>query len=789
MTTEPHTATDASYQALPVRETILKHWAHHKVDGGQTAETLTVSTPEQVALVDKAIGEHYPVLRSSLRAIREEAGILPQPVISGYAKRILGDEDSFLRERVGMRILSARFGGSAVVLEAPKDLTTREEVGKFAESLFPVGFKVTRQPVQGAYRVILSSYDLQYALDVMKKPVGYRALLGKSMIEREAMEEEFRAMMGQDEKPKEREMEALVQEKGMAEALRELTADYRVMFEQNIKNGVYVFPVVKENMTLPKIAKALIASGKLPAEEAQLTKDAIGMEYLHLTPRALESLRHEAYVGVKAADGSVAVSPITSHEADRLREAHFTEARLAELRRDLAKAQLKSMSEAERAEVQQLLNGKDIVSLLLNTDGVPVDTGKSAQPSMVLEVASRAIESVTAKREAQPATLFDVTAMRGAIARAQLLLAEDKFWRSLSNAQLVSQHNGIREESRAALSDLDTLLKSQQFSQAGLTWLANQSPYAPMLRDMGHLLAVVQDENIKGYNNGAQEFQNAFHLPRAALKPTTSEARSASYNLRRDVGKVGWGGWLGNNLFMGIRPILSSVQLAIDKPVLVGGAVLGIAGYSAAVPKEYSIPRMLNKMMHDIMEKMGVGHSHDSKAGEFLKKQAKDTFAQIKAVADENPTFGRGFAMGQKFGRGQAAGVAAGLFVAFNLVEDVIVHLPLALVSVGVGAAGGVTGRKVLAPVFSDVGDFAGYVTPEPVRKAWRADVKLASEAWNGSWLGRFGNGVSTVVSDASDFGVIATAQNAVSKVGGNLGYAFQRVVGSAPPPQQHAGR
>ena len=694
----------------------------------------------------------------------------PASRLGTFERQLVGEEDQFLRAHTRLNVLTLRGGYGTVVLEAP-GFTTRDEVAEYASRLFGrEGYKVTEQPIGGAYRVIMPVYGFKQAIDAVRKPVGYRALPEQSKDVRAAIENEFRFMMGLDARPPERDMEAMIQDLGLAKALAELGRDYRLMFSDTLKDGVYALPVKEPASVIARGAEALIGSGTFSPADAFFTGEGAGRQ-LHITPAALLLLEEALLKGIRGKDTTV--PSVLSPEAAHTRDAYFGGLRLDEVRRDLAEAQLARMDASQRNSVKALLNGKDAATLL-GTRG-----GDIRAERLGVEVMSRAIESVAMKHEAAPAEPYDTQALRRAIASGRAMLAEPRFWKSLENAQLASHHNAIRLDHDEALADLDALLAAQPVSQAGIHTLLTLPRFAAAIRDTGHFLSIVQDAKTQGYDNGADRYQQAFHLTRAALEPQSAEAKSASYYIRSEIGKTGFGETVGRNFLLGLRPIISSVDLMVKKPMLVGAAILGIAGYSAAVPSRYKPATLIHDFMDYVMTSMGISHSHDSKAAKAMDAlKDKVGVDKAKAVADGK---GSHFKNGYRAGVATTAGTAAAAFVAFNVVEDIVVHLPLAIGGVGVGAVGGLTGRKVFSPVLNDIGDIAGRFSPEPVRQAFRADKALVSQAMEGSWVGRAGRNIRQFTHDLDEFGIVATGHHLVSGTKQNVATLFHRVMGNEP--------
>lgn len=764
-----------------VRATVNRHLQHHKL---MPKEGDALSSPSQIAMIEKALGEHHAVLLPAFRRACGATGLAAAPAAQhGYlARKLLGEDEAFLRTHTGVVVQSLDASLGYATLALPATLTTHEAALAYARSLFASRTAaVSPAATHGHFTLTLPVYDLKRDIDRIRKPVGFRALPTRSADERLAMEEEFRVLMGQDAPPKQKEMEALVQDVGMKKALEELTKDYRLMFHQNLHQGVYAFPVANASSLLVRGAEALLAAGTLSANDV-----AISHGQLHITPHALNLLEEALFHGVQG-KGYVQVPALLSDSAVKTRQEYFAKRDSAEALRDVVKQQLNRLTDSERTEVEAILARE-----------------KTMPQGSALVAVSQAVEHSLAARDATRAVgspTLNQAAMRRAVAHAHAVLSEDKLWQHLTDSQLASGHNTIREDHREALGILDGLLAEQTFSQTGLQALIAMPRFADAIRDSGHFLHVVAtppkgsntaSKSAQVYSDAAKHYARAFNLPEASLIPTSSEAKSASYHLRAMSGHIGWGEFIASNIFMGLKPIFSSVELAVKKPVLCGATIVGIAAYSGMVPKKYSIPQMLNNMMHKIIEGLGIPHGHDSEGAKKMMKLAEAAVDDIKQSGAAGDSFWKGFRTGRKFGVGQTAAVGASAFVLFNLVEDVIVHLPLALVSVGVGAAGGATGRKVLSPVFNDLGDIAGKLAPEPVREAWRADMKVLKATADQPWLQRISQDAKTLAHDVDEFGIIITARHAVSSATSGVQSLLGRVLGAPQPvaaPQKMAAR
>ena len=755
----------------PVRATILRHLTHHKLapENGQLA------SPQQLAMIEKALGEHHAVLLPSFRrSTGIQPAVLPASHMGYLERKLLGEEDAFLRTHTDSYITTtdATLGHATIAL--PQQLGSREDATQFARSVFSSRVvNASPAPVDGRYTITIPVYDLKRDVDRIRKPVGFRALPTHRADERMVMEEEFRVMMGQDAPPREREMEALVQDVGMKKALEELTKDYRLMFGDNLKNGVYIFPVKSREALIARGVHTLLESGALSPNDVAFVGTTATQE-LHITPNALTMVEHALLRGIHGKTQQIPAA--TSQEATHARRAYFDTLSMDDTRRGLIKQQLSTMSADERAQAGTLIASNDNAAM---------------HDRAALLTVGKAIESITQKREANAAKgtpRYDQESLRRGIAYAQAVLKEDRLWKHLDNAQLASHHNTVREDHSEALAQLDGLLASQPYSQAGLAALIATPRFAEAIRDSGHFLSIVSKHSEKlaqgqkahkSYDTGAADYAKAFQLSDAAMVPHSSEAKSASYHLRAMVGDVSTGEVLGRNLFMGLRPIISSVELAVKKPVLCGATVLGIAAYSAVVPKQYSIPANIMKLVDKMMASFGIAHSHDVKGAQKMKKVVDDALENVLQTATTSDAK-KWFGIGRKFGVGQTAATAAVMFIGFNLVEDVIVHLPLALVSVGVGAAGGATGRKVLSPVINDFGDLAGRIAPEAVRDTWRADKKSFASFTEQPWMARIGHTMRTFGHDVDELGILVTGRHAVSSAVDGVSHLIGTVLGHA---------
>lgn len=740
-----------------VRTTVARHLDFHKLTpaNGQLTEH------RQIDLIEKALGEHHAALLPDFRhAYGTGAAPLPPEHLGYMARKLIGAEDRVLREHAGIAVVGLDSTLGYATLAMPAYLATQKTATNYARQIFNSHtVNATASAINGHFQITLPVYDLKRDVDRLKKPVGFRAMPTHHGHERLLMEEEFRVLMGKEAPPRERDMEALVQDVGMKAALQELTKDYHLMFTQNLRDGIYVFPIKTPDTLIARSAEALLATGALSENDTIFTGQG-NTRKLHITPYGLGLLQEALFHGIQTDKGYV--PSITSHDAQKARLDYFHAISIDDAERDLLKHELKQMTQAERAQVSALLAGKDTAGVFASSH-LPEERA-------ALKTVTNTVERVVSARDAKTAPgapHYDQQALRRALAYAQTVLKEDRLWVHLDNAQLASRHNTIREDHSASLAQLDDMLANQPLSQTALASLVAMPRFADAIRDSGHFLSVIAQHNDtvatktgkEQYNNGAADYARAFHLNETAMLPQSDEAKSASYHLRAMTGDVGFGEVMKRNIFMGLRPIFSSVELAVKKPVLCGATILGIAAYSSVVPKQYSIPRMLNNMMHQIIEGLGIPHGEESKGGQKLEKLARTAIEDAK-LAGKNASFLRGLSLGRKLGVGQTAAIGASAFVLFNLVEDVIVHLPLALVSVGVGAAGGATGRKVLAPVFNDLGDLAGRFAPEPVREAWRSDMKAFKSAAQEPWLQRVKQGVKTFGHDVDELGLIVTGRH-----------------------------
>ena len=640
--------------------------------------------------------EHMEHARNGKPAKKEPA-FKQLSIVDGH---MLRQDAQFMEKVYGIRVKELKDGMSDVHMEVPVFLTDKALVKRYMDAIFP-GIEYKHSSPTQQRDVTISLYDFKDASRRMRKPLTERALPGVEEGDRKILEEEFKRMIGQEIRPENKELEKAT----LSEAIRELRIRKHVPFQEFWRDGVLHLPVKDAESTLFKIADYGRTHGQLAPDDIAITKtDKDGAKFdIALTPRGLHKLNTLALEGVKAKEGNgMELASVLDASSVALRNAFKEEKRI------------------EKA----------------------------------VAVMHEALPAYVAKSPVAGKT-YDKQQMQDALSSAFAMLDENRYWQVLEKSQMASHGNPIRVELREALGDLNTILKTRDVSQDEMRWLVNESPYAVPLRTTGHLMSVVQDDpKKKGLDNGTHKFQEAFGLTRLSMTPDDAEAKDASYFLRAEQGQVSFAERVKNNAFNGLKPIKHSVDLAFEKPLLVGGAVAAVAAYSQAVPKKYSIPALINKVMHDTMEGLGL-HSHE-RGSDVFKLTNK-----VKMVEANQP-----FATKAAFKSGWAACAGSfGIgFIMFNLVEDVIVHMPLALVSVAVGAAGGATGRKVVKPIIDDLGDLAGRYAPEPVRQAVMDDYKAAKRIFDNSPFASAKDGFVAFARDVDELGVVASSLGALQK-------------------------
>lgn len=638
----------------------------------------------------------------------------PAHTLGPLDQALLRTEEKFLRKRFNVQIMGLLPNSTDTVLKLPASIKDKDQAHQFMMSFLPtIHHRHAQHPSE--QRVITSLYDVKDMVLRLLNPVGKRVLPDFSEAERDAMDEEYRVLIGKKERPRVSEEE--LSHKSFKEAMKALKEDSTVHFPEYYEAGWMTLKVNDRTGAIFQVAEAMLASGQWSERDIR-TEETDGVTTLKLTPKAMFAMQEHVIKGMDR-EGQPAIPSILSQERIESRAAHFRQHRLEKARESM-KAKLVSESSTNIAPYPY-------------------------QPEKMLTALDYGFK----------------------------LLDEPSYWQSLDHAQLASGRNTIRDDLKKDLLDVVALLKEGNLAPGQLHWLVNESPYKEAIRTTGHLLTIVQDtptpkgKDSAAHDSGATAWQDAFGLTKVAMVPKDPNGYEASYHLRSQTGQVGVGEVVKNNAFMGLRPIWHSVELAVTKPAMVGVAVGGIAAYSAMVPRRYSIPVMLNKLVEGTLEKLGVHHSHGP----------KDVFGFDKALKT-----GKDLKWWQKSGFVAGVTSASAVWIVFSVVEDVIVHLPLALVSVGVGAAGGATGRKVVAPVVQDLGDLAGRYAPQPVRDAYSADMYIAKKWYKASPLEKMEHGVKNFVRDAEELGVIATADHYTRKLATQAKATWSEVWGTSTP-------
>ncbi|MFO1242999.1 MAG: hypothetical protein U1E36_07370 [Rickettsiales bacterium] len=641
---------------------------------------------------------------------------MEQPIhmLGALDQALVREEEKFLRERMGIQITGLLPNSTHVALKLPAFIQDKDEAHNFMQSFLPEAqHRHASHPRE--QRVIMPLYDVKDTTLRLINPISRRAVPFASETELEALDEEYRILLGKKERPRTSEEE--LSTKSFKQAIKALKSDSTLDFVGYYRDGRLKLPVNDERSAIYQVAEAMLRHGAVSVDDMLLERGDNGT-MLSITPKALFKMQEFAVKGMERG-GQPAIAGICASERRQARAEIFRERRLNHTRNSMHEAL--SLSESSK------------------TAPYPYDSDK----------------------------------MLTALDYGFKMLDEPWYWESLDHAQLASQRNDIQNELKKDLQDVAALLKDGKLAQSQLHWLVNESPYRNAIRTIGHLLTVIQDKPAKSgsvqiHDSGATAWQDAFGLTKAAMLPKDTNAQEASYHLRSQTGQVGVGEVIKNNAFMGLRPIWHSLELAVTKPAMVGVAVGGIAAYSAMVPRRYSIPVMLNKLVEGTLAKLGIQHSHGP----------RDVFGFDKALKS-----GRDLKWWQKSGFVAGVTSASAVWIIFSVVEDVIVHLPLALVSVGVGAAGGATGRKVVAPVVEDLGDLAGRYAPQPVRDAYAADIYIAKKWYRASPFEKIEHGVKNAVRDVEEMGVIATADHYTRKLASQAQSTWSEVWGISAPP------
>lgn len=621
------------------------------------------------------------------------------PKLSVVDAHLLRGDADFLARHFNIEIIGTENELRDVRIRLPETLKTPEAVDAYLQAALPgVSYKTETPERPGApAEVAVGTYVFKDAVARIRKPLSHRTLNGIEKKDRVALEEEYQRMLGL---PMIGELERIDHHKSMEETMKELRKQRRVEFMERWHDGKMHLPVKDEKGALFAIAaramdRKLIADADLalmllPGEELNAPQ-----KELILTPRGIAALNRLALSGIKGQGGEPDLQGVGAELVTAERERCKQGLRLAE----------------ERARMKLAL----------------------------------ATETTAA-----PAVNYDRAAMLRGVDTGLRFVNEPGYWQALEASQMASGANTIRDDLREELTDLKVLLSDPALTQKEAQWVVNNSVYAATIRDTGYLLAQAAEEKKPGFVRQAlNAYMSAFSLTEQALQPADGNVKDAAYFLRSQLGKVSMAEKIASNAYMGIKPIWHSVQLAVEKPAVVGVAGGALLAYSAAVPPKYRIYNMLNGAVHSALENLGL-HSHDHGDPGVLKLGERIR-GQDKAFMRKNP----GFKTGYRMGFGSALMSLGAGFVVFNLVEDVIVHLPLALVSVAVGAAGGATGRKVVTPILEDLGDIAGRLAPDDVRKAWVSDWKQVEKIYANSSMKSTRAGFAQFGRDVEELGLI----------------------------------
>jgi hypothetical protein len=672
------------------------------------------------------------------------------------------EEAKFLTEKMNIEPLETSAAGEDVTIALPPKIKGSDAVKQYmAEYLPDIAYFSKGTTPEGREKVKVNTFLLRSATRTTQWPVGRRAQPDLNDDQRMEMENDFRLLLGVPLRSKLAESEDLLH-KDLSDALAALKLQKQINFGQYMKHGVYHLPISEKTSAAEKIVAVALEHGLLKPDQAEFSVADNGLRQIELTPLGLRNVVNWVANGLKNEKGEVLVPAADAPEHIAARD-HF----LRSLRKSVALTGMNSYIEAELTP--------DALKAARAQSGLPeaafADIGQFSREQTAKYNTALQAALGEQKKDMLPAVNYDRDAMREALRGAQRLVEESRYWKALDSAQAVSGHNNIREVLRHDVADLYTILADDAMTQDGLNWLVNHSIYGESLRTIGHLMQVADrtPKNEKGKELsangklGAESFVQAFHFTNVALEPRGDNAKQASYYLRHHLGDTSISEEIWRNVGVGIKPIIHSLEPAKDKPLLAGGAVLGLALWSAYAPPKLSPYALLSDWGHDLMHRFENQSAHPISGREH--KIITSLRGTVKRLQDELDTMskvkGGGFDRGLKAGYWSGLGTAGGLFAAFQIVEDVIVHVPLALVSVTVGFIGA-GGYNVLKSMFADLGDIAYKFFPGATHAA-ESDAKTVAKMWNSAApLKQFGEGLNAFYHDVDDMGVVSTLRHKV---------------------------
>ena len=684
------------------------------------------------------------------------------------------EEAKFLRDAMGISVLETQDLGGNAVLQLPKEIQSREAAQAYLAQKLPGLTAIilpSSKPDIGA-RAKVDAFTLRHTVKTIQWPLGRRAQGALDDGQRMDVENEFRRMLGVPLRSVLAESEDLLH-KEYKEAMEALKLQKEIGFERFMVHGRYRLPVKEQNSAVDQIVSKAQEYGLMNGDESRYVTEADGTLVLDMDPAALKKVVDWTAHGLKAKDGTELV-PAASTEPMQIARADYARSQRVGLMLQAMNTTLAAGLPPEtRTEAAQ---------------EAKVDITKPVTESQSVHAYNVALQKryVPEESATPPAERYDTGQLLVALARAQRLVDEPRYWANMDKSQQFSHHNQLRAVLKEDITDLQRMLApdakhTSEWSQKGLRWLINDSGYNESLRTMGHLMTLVDrpGKDVKvstDFQLGAAEFANAFHFTPMVMRPRTKDAKEASYFLREQTGQVSFGEKVKRNAFMGIQPIIHSVEPAKQHPVMAGAVVLGLAIYSAYAPKKYSPYAILMQIFEDLEHGLkGQGHSHGEGASEQLKKELSKTKDLLNKLQNEkSPSFRSGFKAGHKAGLFSMAGA----FIAWNLVEDVIVHVPLALVSVTVGWIGANATNKVLGPMFNDLGDIGGKFLPD-VTHTIRMDAKAVTHSAQTSPLKVFGE-VKEFYRDFDEMGALATTRHTADKATHKLGEVLHGMFGDA---------
>jgi len=267
---------------------------------------------------------------------------------------------------------------------------------------------------------------------------------------------------------------------------------------------------------------------------------------------------------------------------------------------------------------------------------------------------------------------------------------------------------------------------------------------------MGHIHS---ESDHLGHN---EAYKDAFGLTKMTLDVRDSVTKIAAYHIRNQQGQVGIGEKTLKAGLILTKPVVGMARLAVEKPVITGATVLGMVVAVAALPE--SPVEMIDGVVDQALEVIGLEHNHGG--GEHIHEEARTLVEQSE--------FAAGFT---------AATVA---FLAYNVVENVVIHVPLVIASVAVGATASFAGVKIAKPVVDEVMDIAARITPDPIKKRIGNIVGAISDSVTnpGSVIGRVTVPAKEFASDVKDLGMTAALIGMSEKASGNMTNLMERTLG-----------